>query len=119
MIKKTVGGNAMNNDNTTPAGPSASTMISGIYNDPDFPALTIKEFSAKQLHIHPDHVIDKLFEALPEEKRTGANRALIEKGTALTVNASGAIMMMVNTNEGLQLICANSQRRKGVVQTNG
>jgi len=90
-----------------------------LFNDPSFPDLTISKFVAIQLKIPTDNVIDNLYRALPLEKQTVVNKQLIEKAVNFKVNASGAIILMINTNEGLQLIYGNSQRRKKVVSSNG
>jgi hypothetical protein len=90
-----------------------------LYNDKLFPNLTIKQFAARQLHIPEEGVLYALFHALPVEKQTIENKALLEKAMNLSVNASGAIILMVNTNQGLRLVYAESQRRKRVVSSNG
>lgn len=89
------------------------------FNDPTFPKLTIKQFTAMQLQIDEEKVLDVLVQALALEKQTPENRQLLEKALAYTVNASGAVILMVNTNEGLQLVYGNSQRRKKVITSNG
>ena len=89
------------------------------FNDPAFPKLTIKQFTAMQLQIEEENVLDVLVEALAPEKRTPENKQLLGKALGYTVNASGAVILMVNTNEGLQLVYGNSQRRKKVIASNG
>lgn len=89
------------------------------YNDNLFPNLTIKQFAARQLQVPEERVTDILFHSLPADKQTPVNKELLEKGMSLKVNASGAIILMVNTNHGLQLVYADSQRRKKVVSSNG
>lgn len=89
------------------------------FNDNLFPNLTIKQFAARQLQVPEERVTDVLFHALPADKQTPANKELLEKAMPLKVNASGAMILMVNTNHGLQLVYADSQRRKRVVSSNG
>lgn len=89
------------------------------FNDPAFPQLTIKQFTAMQLQIDEENVLDVLVQALAPEKQTEVNTQLLVKALGYTVNASGAIILMINTNEGLQLVYGNSQRRKKVIASNG
>lgn len=89
------------------------------FNDPSFPAMSISKYAATKLDLAEDKVIDALYSALPAGKQNDANKELIEKAMKYKVNASGAIILMVNTNEGMQLVYANSQRRKKVVSSNG
>ncbi|MBN3845587.1 MULTISPECIES: NUDIX hydrolase [Burkholderiaceae] len=90
-----------------------------VYENPDFVSSSILDYTARQLKIPTWRVIDSLFDALPTGRQTQQNRGLLEHAMNHSVNASGAVMMMVHTESGLLLVAANSQRRKLVVQTNG
>lgn len=90
-----------------------------MFNDRTFPGLSIKKFVAKELGLSEDVIVERLFHALPEEKQTLENKQFIEKAMSFTVNASGAVILMINTNDGLKLVYGNSQRRKKVISSNG
>lgn len=87
--------------------------------DRSFPLLTVKQFAANQFNIPEDELVERLYLALNSERQTDENRKLIEKAMTYKVNASSDIILFVNTNEGLQLVHANSQRRKKILTTNG
>jgi len=89
------------------------------FRDPLFPKTAVKTFIAKQLGISEESVADSLWQALAKDKQTDEHRQMIEKAISQTVNASGAIILIVNTNQGPQLIYGESQRRKKVVSSNG
>ncbi len=91
-----------------------------IYDNAHFTSRSIRAYAQAQLGLPTDaDVVAHLFDALPEDQRTEANRELLEQAMQHSVNASGAAMMMVNTEAGLLLVAANSQRRKLVIQSNG
>jgi len=91
-----------------------------IYDNARFASRSIREYTQEQLQLPEGaDVVTHLFNALPDNQKTEPNRALLEKAMTHSVNASGAAMMMVNTDAGLQLVAANSQRRKLVIQSNG
>ncbi len=89
------------------------------FSDPAFPKTTIQSFAAAQLAIPEEQVMSALWSALAADKQTEANRQMLEKAMKQTVNASGAIILIINTNNGPQLIYGESQRRKKVVCSNG
>ncbi|MHA6910006.1 NUDIX domain-containing protein [Ralstonia pseudosolanacearum] len=91
-----------------------------IYDNAHFTARSIRDYTQEQLGLpHDADVVAHLFNALPEDQRTEPNRELLDKAMQHSVNASGAAMLMVHTDAGLQLVAANSQRHKIVIQTNG
>ncbi|MEZ0192283.1 NUDIX hydrolase [Ralstonia solanacearum] len=92
-----------------------------LYDNAHFTSRSIRDYAHEQLGLPKDaDMVAHLFNALPEDQRTEPNRALLEQAMQHSVNASGAAMMMVNTEDaGLQLVAANSQRRKLVIQSNG
>ncbi|QUP56803.1 NUDIX hydrolase (plasmid) [Ralstonia syzygii] len=91
-----------------------------VYDNAHFTSRSIRDYAQEQLGLPKDtDVVAHLFNALPEDQQTEPNRALLEQAMQHSVNASGAAMMMVNTDAGLQLVAANSQRRKIVIQSNG
>nr|CCA81892.1 putative type III effector, NUDIX hydrolase domain [blood disease bacterium R229] len=91
-----------------------------VYDNAHFTSRSIRDYAQEQLGLPKDtDVVAHLFNALPEDQRTEPNRGLLEQAMQHSVNASGAAMMMVNTDAGLQLVAANSQRRKIVIQSNG
>ncbi len=99
---------------------SPTTLINTtLFNDRTFPGLSIKKFVATELGLPEDVVVETLFHALPDEKQTAENKQFIEKAMLFTVNASGAVILMVNTNDGIKLVYGNSQRRKKVISSNG
>lgn len=89
------------------------------YYDANFPKMTIRAFVAEKLNVQEANVADVLFAALKSEKQTDENKQLIAKALDYSVNASGAIVLFVNTQDGLQLVAAESQRRATVVASNG
>ncbi len=92
-----------------------------LYDSAHFTSRSIQDYAQAQLGLPKDaDVVAHLYNALPEDQRTEPNRALLEQAMQHSVNASGAAMMMVKTEDaGLQLVAANSQRRKLVIQSNG
>ncbi|WP_055326054.1 NUDIX hydrolase [Ralstonia solanacearum] len=92
-----------------------------LYDNAHFTSRSIQDYAQAQLGLPKDaDVVAHLYNALPEDQRTEPNRALLEQAMQHSVNASGAAMMMVKTEDaGLQLVAANSQRRKLVIQSNG
>ncbi|MEJ8800053.1 NUDIX hydrolase [Trinickia caryophylli] len=94
-----------------------------VYDAPHFASRSILQFVQDQLKVPKSRVLQTLFDALPESYKTAehadTNRQLLERAMGLSVNASGAAMLMVQTDKGLFLVAANSQRRKLNIQTNG
>ena len=70
------------------------------------------------LDIDKSKLVDELKALLPEKKGDD-NSKLIDEALKLPVNASGAVMMMVTTENGPHLVAAHSQRRGMLIQTNG
>ncbi|WP_459199515.1 NUDIX domain-containing protein (plasmid) [Ralstonia pseudosolanacearum] len=98
----------------------AAWLPADVYDNARFTARSIREYAQEQLGLPNDaDIVAHLFNALPEDQRTEPNRELLDKAMQHSVNASGAAMLMVNTDAGLQLVAANSQRHKIVIQTNG
>lgn len=98
-------------------------MFSGnlltLLNDTQFPDQTIKHFSAAQFYVAEDELLDHLYLSLSPERQTLENRQLLEKALSYKINASSDVILMINTNDGLQLLYAHSQRRRRLVSTNG
>lgn len=93
---------------------------SDILHDASFPAKSIKQFVSERLKIDESVVEQRLYAALPIERQTVDNLVKIQAAMAKPVNASGALMLFVNTGtDGVHLLCTNSQRRKQMFQTNG
>lgn len=90
-----------------------------VYRDPSFTALTVEDYTAKVLNTKKGELANKLLKTLSSEKQTGDNLELINNALARSVNASGAVMMVVNTENGPHLVAAHSQRRGMLIQTNG
>jgi hypothetical protein len=100
-----------------------------LFQDKDFPNLKIKEYALQQLNkerkltgkpkIKDDELIETLYRSLDVKEQILRNRIWIERGIQFPVNASGAIVLFLNTDRGLQLIYANSPRHKIVLATNG
>lgn len=95
------------------------TDVINQFKDPSFSSQTILEYAAKQLKIPEEKVADAIYEALPAEDKNDANKRIIERALKFSVNASGSIMLLVNTNEEIALVHGDSQRRKLVAASNG
>lgn len=98
------------------------SRLNDLFKDPTYPKLSIKQFVIDQLKISKDDeskVVDQLYCALTEENQNETNKKLIETALDLNINASGAIILIVKTDEGLKLVCAHSQRRNKLISTNG
>lgn len=99
--------------------PSISPNNLKLFQDQSFSRVMIRDFCAEKLGVAPEVVTDTLFAALPVSQQTDVNKEYISKSMNYTVNASGATILLVNTNEGLQLVYGNSQRREKVISHNG
>jgi hypothetical protein len=100
---------------------AVSFNLKDVFSDSSFTAKNIKEYAAELLGIDQDKVVDVLHESLPFEKQTDENKQLIKDSISQSVDASSAVVMVINTDQGLRLIAANSQRpnRNMLFQTNG